>query len=152
MSSSISNNQNSRKKTYNARFEHLDHMREFVGKAAADSGLMPDAVYQVKLAVDEAFTNIIEHAYDGECDKEIEVICLLSKDGLTIIIKDCGLSFKPEDILDPDLDSNLLDRQVGGLGLYFIRQLMDEVDFLFDQENSHGRVCNLLRMVKRKDK
>jgi len=151
MSISTSNNQNSRKKTFNARFEHLNQMREFVGKAAEDSGLMPDAVYQVKLAVDEAFTNIIEHAYDGECDKEIEVICLLSKDGITIIIKDCGKSFKPGDILDPDLDANLEDRQVGGIGLYFIRQLMDEVDFLFDQENSHGRVCNLLRMVKRKE-
>ncbi len=147
-----SSSQNSRKKFYPARFEMLDRVREFVGQAASECELEPDAIYQVQLAVDEAFTNIIEHAYSGECDQEIEVICMISNVSITVTLRDCGKSFKPDDVHDPDLEANLKDRQVGGLGLYFIRQLMDEVDFLFEKGSRGGEGCNLLRMVKYKEK
>ncbi|MBN2549070.1 MAG: ATP-binding protein [Anaerolineales bacterium] len=138
------------KLTLPALFENLDVVRQFVAGQAETCGLDPEAVYSVQLAVDEAFSNIIEHAYGGECQEKIECTTQITEQGLVIIIKDCGKPFKPEDIPDPDLDSPLEERQVGGLGLYFIRQLMDEVVFTFAQPgNQHS--CNIVRMVKRKE-
>ncbi len=58
-----------------AQFENLELVREFVGDAATDSGLKPSAVYAVQLAVDEAFSNIIEHAYGGECLENVQCSC-----------------------------------------------------------------------------
>jgi len=146
-----SSSQNSRRKTYPARFIELDQVRGFVGKAAHDCGLKASAVYQVQLAVDEAFTNIIEHAYGGESNEEIDVTCVISGSGLTITLRDCGKTFCPEDVHDPDVEAELNDRQVGGLGLYFIRRLMDEVEFTFDQDIYEKSGCNFLRMVKLKE-
>lgn len=135
-----------------AQFSYLDEMRSFVGQAAADCGLNKKEVYAVQLATDEAFTNIIEHAYGGECQNEIECICKISAGVLTVILRDCGQQFNPATVPDPDLSAPLEEREAGGLGLYFMRQLMDEVEFAFvkDSENQEGG-CNILTMVKRKE-
>lgn len=138
------------KLTLPALFENLDVIRQFVAGQAQSCGLGPQAVYSVQLAADEAFTNIVEHAYGGECQEKIECTSQITEQGLVITLKDCGRPFNPEEIPDPDLESDLEDRQVGGLGLYFIRQLMDEVVFTFAQPGNL-QSCNIVRMVKRKE-
>jgi len=137
---------------YRANFENLDNVREFISTAARKCGLNASGIYAAQLAVDEAFSNIIEHAYGGESQEVIKCTCLISADSLVIQLCDFGKPFNPASILDPDLDAELEDRDVGGLGLYFIRQLMDEVEFTFFREEDTGRRCNVLRMVKRKEK
>jgi len=139
----------SQSEIFTAQFENLDHVREFVGQAAQSSGLNDAAVYAVQLAVDEAFSNIIEHAYNGECEEKIECTCQIMASGLVITLRDCGKPFDPTAIPDPDLDVELENRDIGGLGLYFIRNLMDEVSFSFALEADSGKQCNVLRMIKR---
>jgi anti-sigma regulatory factor (Ser/Thr protein kinase) len=141
-----------RKKIYPASFESLDNLRGFVARAAGDCGLNEQAVYAVKLAVDEAFTNIIEHAYGGESEEKIECTCLIEDPGLTVVIKDCGKPFHPEQVPSPNLTASLEERDEGGLGLYFMRQLMDRVDFTFADQQPGGRRCNVLTMFKGKEK
>ena len=141
-----------RKKSYPARFESLDSLRKFVAKAAGDCGLDEDSAYAVKLAVDEAFTNIIEHAYGGESANKIECTCLIDRQGLTVVLQDCGKPFSPEAIPSPNLNARLEDRDEGGLGLYFMRQLMDRVDFTFADKKPGGERCNVLTMFKGKEK
>ena len=136
---------------YPAVFESLDALRSFVANEAQIYGLLPGAVYAVQLAVDEAFTNIIEHAYGGECQEKIECTCQITDDGLVITLRDCGKQFNPLEVPDPNLEAELEEREIGGLGLYFMRQLMDEVTFTFITEGSGQAGCNLLRMVKRKE-
>jgi serine/threonine-protein kinase RsbW len=136
---------------YPAQFENLDHVREFVGGAAQKCGLDASAIYAVQLAVDEAFSNIIEHAYGGECLNQIECKCQIASSGLTITLRDCGAPFDPNVVPEPDLEAELEKRDIGGLGLYFIRQLMDEVDFSFMPDPETGRRCNVLRMQKHKE-
>jgi serine/threonine-protein kinase RsbW len=138
-------------RVYLATFENLDNVREFVKEAADQCGLTGFAIYAAQLAVDEAFSNIIEHAYGGECQQEIECTCLTSKKGLTIQLKDCGRPFDPTSVPEPDIKADLEDRGIGGLGLYFIRQLMDEVDFRFSIDLETGKQCNVLWMVKNKE-
>lgn len=138
-------------KTFTAQFENLDKVREFVGEAAQNCRLNPSAIYAVQLAVDEAFSNIIEHAYGGESLEMIECTCQIMPTGLAITLRDCGHPFDPTAVPDPDLEADLEDRDIGGLGLFFIRQLMDEIHFTFASDAQTGKQCNVLRMIKRKE-
>jgi serine/threonine-protein kinase RsbW len=135
-----------------AQFENLDRVRDFAAESAEQCGLEPAAVYAVQLAVDEAFTNIVEHAYGGESLEQIECICQIVGEGLEVTLIDCGKPFDPSLVPGPNLNAELEEREVGGLGLYFIFQLMDEVQFSFTKKLELGKNCNLLRMVKRKEK
>ena len=127
---------------YPAQFENLDHVRDFVGSAAQKCGLDASAIYAVQLAVDEAFSNIIEHAYGGECLENIECKCQIADSGLTVTLRDCGTPFDPHAVPDPNLTAELEERDIGGLGLYFIRQLMDQVEF-----NAIANGGHVVRMV-----
>ncbi len=134
-----------------AQFENLDWVREFVAHAAIDCGLKSSSVYAVQLAVDEAFSNIIEHAYGGECLENVQCTCEIKDEGLVVMLRDCGQTFRPGKVPTPDLTADLQDRKIGGLGLYFMRQLMDEVDFIFTIDPETGKACNILKMVKLKE-
>jgi serine/threonine-protein kinase RsbW len=135
----------SQTRAFPGRFDSLAAIGEFVSRAAEAAGLDARAVYSVQMAVDEACSNIIEHAYGGEGRGNIECTCRVDDDGLTVVLRDEGRFFDPTSVPTPDLHANLEDRTGGGLGLYFMRQLMDEVHFEFTPGSG-----NLLTMVKRK--
>jgi anti-sigma regulatory factor (Ser/Thr protein kinase) len=130
---------------FSAKCENLDSMREFVCQAAQDAGMDNQECYAVKLAVDEACSNIIEHAYTGKEGEEIEITCDAADDRLTVIVHDHGRPFDPALIPYPDLTAELKDRPVGGLGIYLMRELMDEVHF-----EKLGEAGNVLTLVKRR--
>ena len=132
-----------------AQYDSLDTVRQFVGKAAQDCGFSPRTIYAVELATDEAFTNIVEHAYGGESNDLVEVTCKLHDDSLEIILYDCGEAFDPTTVPEPNLDAPLEERETGGLGIFFMRKLMDEVHFSPAPVDSGG--CNTLTLVKRKE-
>jgi serine/threonine-protein kinase RsbW len=112
--------------------------------------MAPKGVYAVELAVDEACANIIEYGYGGECQEQIECTCYIAPDRLTITLKDCGIYFNPNSVSPPDLKAPLEEREVGGLGLYFIHQLMDEVHYHTLPDETDKRDCNILTLVKYK--
>jgi anti-sigma regulatory factor (Ser/Thr protein kinase) len=132
--------------TFPARLDSLAAIGEFVIHAAEAAGLDARAVYAVQLAVDEACANIIEHAYGGEGRGDIECTCIVNENGLTVILRDHGRPFDPTSVPEPDFCASLEDREVGGLGLYCIRRLMDQVLFEFTPDSG-----NVLTMVKHKE-
>ena len=134
----------SEQRTFPARFESLSAIDHFVADAAERAGFDGCTVYQVQLAVDEACSNIIEHAYGSEAHGVIECSLDVSAGALTIVLRDYGDPFDPESVPKPDVEASLEERTGGGLGLYFIRHLMDDVEFEFDREEG-----NRLTMVKR---
>jgi serine/threonine-protein kinase RsbW len=135
----------SRTRTFPGQFESLAAIGEFVTRAAEDAGLDAREVYAVQMAVDEASTNIIEYAYGGEEQGDIECTCRIGEDEMTVILRDHGRPFDPTCVPDPDTNACLEDRAVGGLGLFFMRQLMDQVQFEFAANSG-----NVLTLVKRK--
>ena len=139
-----------RSQAFQANYASLDAVRDFVAQAAVECGLAEDAVYAVQLAMDEAFTNIIEHSLGGECDEDIQCSCTTGDEVLVVMLQDCGRPFNPGSVPEPDLKSDLQDRDVGGLGLYFMRKLMDEVHFSFTELSDGGVGCNTVTMIKRK--
>lgn len=133
-----------------ARYTSLDHVREFVGLSAQFCDFNAKEIYAVELATDEAFTNIVEHAYGGESDELVEVICTITASNLAVILHDCGRAFDPTQVPEPNLNAPLEDRETGGLGIFFMRKLMDEVYFHSATEDSAG--CNTLIMIKHREK
>ncbi len=131
-------------KKFPARFEFLDEIREFVGKKARASGFSDKDIYSIQLAADEAASNVIEHAYAGMQNGTIQLSCDFSGKILTITLLDHGRQFDPAQVKDPDLNASLSDRQIGGLGIYLMRKMMDEVQY---QSSKSG---NLLIMRKYK--
>lgn len=114
----------------------LSTIRTFTERCCHASGLDDEQTFWILLAVEEAVTNIIEHAYGGR-GGELDMRCWRSDDDFCILLHDRGRPFAPETVAPPDLESPLEERSVGGLGLYFMRRLMDEVRFTFDEEGNH---------------
>jgi anti-sigma regulatory factor (Ser/Thr protein kinase) len=130
---------------FSAKFEFLDEIREFVGDIARAGGFGDKDIYNIQLAADEAASNIIEHAYEGVSNGLLELSCGVKGDTITIVLVDHGESFDPSEIPLPDLKADLSDRKIGGLGIFLMRKLMDEVRYEIKPNHS-----NVLTMTKRK--
>ena len=131
--------------TFPGEFSSLAAIEDFVSPVAEAAGFDARGVYAVTMAVDEACTNIIEHAY-GDAPGDIHLGCQVAPGECVIIIRDRGRPFDPESVPPPDLTGDLEDRRGGGLGLFFMRKLMDEVRFSFDPDSG-----NQVVMIKRAD-
>jgi serine/threonine-protein kinase RsbW len=132
-------------KTFPGRFSSLSEIAAFVIRAARKAGLDDAAVYAVELAVDEAATNIIEHAYQGEGQGEICCTFKIIPEGLQVMLQDWGIPFNPLEVPEPTIEVPLEQVQSSGLGLFFMRKLMDEVQFKFSKENG-----NTVTMIKKR--
>jgi serine/threonine-protein kinase RsbW len=115
-----------------SRTENLLEVREFVGSAARSFGFSDEDIANIVLAVDEACTNIIKHAYQYAGDKEIEVSILPSNRSFEIRIFDNGKSFDPSTLRPPDLKEHIGHHRRGGLGVYLMKRLMDKVEYNFN--------------------
>jgi serine/threonine-protein kinase RsbW len=124
------------------RYSSLSEIAEIIKEKSFEAGLQDDSIYAVESAVDEACSNIIEHAYQGEDKGDILIEVEVIEEGIKIRLIDQGEPFQPEKIVSPDTDAPLSKRKPSGLGLYMMRKCMDEVNFNF----SPG--CNTLTMVK----
>ncbi len=122
--------------------ENLARIGNWIMESARACGLNEDDAFRVQLAVDEACTNVIEHAYEGQ-GGPIELSCRREGPEVRVTIHDWGRPFDPTTIQPPDLGAPLKDRQIGGLGLHFMHVLMDRVQFTFDAVKG-----NVLTMVK----
>jgi serine/threonine-protein kinase RsbW len=112
-----------------SRTENLAHIREFINSAAAEVGLSQETIDNIILAVDEACTNIIKHAYKYFPDGKIVLNLKTNKKTFTIEIIDYGKSFEPGLVPNPDLLKYYDEKRVGGLGMYLMKKLMDEVKY-----------------------
>jgi serine/threonine-protein kinase RsbW len=128
-------------------FESLDKVCRFVDQIARSDGFDEESLFAIETAVDEAFSNIIDHAYGGENKGTVECSCEVKDKALIVTLHDYGRPFDPNAIPLPSLNSSLEDRKERGLGLYFMRKFMDEVHFKFSRQDG-----NTLVMIKRKEK
>ena len=130
---------------FDAKFEFLDEIREFVGDIARKGGFSNKDVYNIQLATDEAASNIIEHAYEGVPNGVLDLACNMEKDIIKIILIDYGAPYDPSVVPMPDIKADLSERKIGGLGIFLMRKLMDEVHYEPRADKS-----NVLTMTKRK--
>lgn len=130
-------------RTYPAKDENLDEVLEFVETMLKDTGLLQKEILQVMVAIEEAFVNIAHYAY-RDSDGKVKFIIDLDKSGKSALFcfKDSGIPFNPLDRPDPDVNLPSQAREIGGLGIYMIRKIMDDVSYRY--ENGE----NILTMIK----
>lgn len=125
----------------------LPRVIDFVCRACDSAAVPEDVAFACQLAADEACTNIMEHAYHGRTDGEIRIACWVGEDQITLQFRDNGVAFDPGAVEKPDLKGDLTKRQIGGLGLHFMRSLMDQVRFEFDPAT--GNTLTMIKHVRR---
>jgi serine/threonine-protein kinase RsbW len=124
----------------------LDSIRPVIALAsdlARQARLSEKAIYQCRLALDEACMNIIEHAYADDPNGEIEVVIETGRGRCSIQLTDFGESYNPGSVPEPGVGNPIEEVQPGGLGLFLMRKVMDEVRYI------PGPHSNCLVMVKR---
>ncbi len=119
-----------------AELETLPVFRDFIQDACRRTGIDNETCFDLKLAVDEACTNVIAHGYAGLNPGSIILELDIAPREVTVKITDFGRPFEPAEAPMPDVSAALEDRPIGGLGLYFIYSTMDEVDYRATEEGN----------------
>ncbi len=129
--------------------EYLATVREEVTKVVGESAFSERDRKLIIVAVDEAVTNIMEHAYDNDLEGELDVELILEYDAtrFEVTIRDSGKEFDPRTLTVPDVRAHVKKGSKHGLGIFLIRQIMDEINYNFIQG-----VRNELQMIKYVDR
>jgi serine/threonine-protein kinase RsbW len=127
-----------------ASLDHVVLARDFVAEIAAQVPMDRQQIHDLELVVTEALTNVIEHAYEGKEDSQMELAVTHENDQFTILISHDGLAFDPDSVPDPVMQEYLAERRVGGLGLFLMKKLMDQVEYTTDDRGKR-----LIKLVKR---
>lgn len=112
-----------------AKESELLAIKDFIQRICDAAGCNNREAANVKLAVDEACTNIIRHAYEGKAGGKINLEAGVGSRDLKIIIRDRGRTFDIRSVKDPDLERYVEIGKKGGLGLWLIRKVMDSVSY-----------------------
>ncbi len=105
--------------------DDLSKISDFILGSTKESGLDQGEIFHLVMAVDEACSNIIKYSNSDE----IDIKCEVEDEQVVVKIADEGLAFNPLEAPAPDLNAPLEEREVGGLGIYFIKTLMNEVKY-----------------------
>ena len=125
-----------------------NELGEIVGAAAKvdafceEQALSPEIAYAVNLSIDEILTNTISYGYDDDEPHRIEITMRRQGPALIIVIMDDSAPFDLSATPEADIDASLDEREVGGLGLFFVHQMMDNVAY----ERVDGR--NVVTLTK----
>jgi anti-sigma regulatory factor (Ser/Thr protein kinase) len=128
--------------------EFLASIRDTTKRVAELGGCDAAVAEQVALAVDEASTNVIEHAYRGAHDRQIELRFLLSPEELRVEIVDDGAPVNRRALPEVDLKRYASERRSGGLGVHLMGRIMDTVTF---RRTSRGNVCCLVKRLEARE-
>ena len=123
----------------------LNTLTQFLEEVGDELGLSPGLVMNLNLVLEEAVSNKIINEYpkDTVVEEAVTLTLTCEQDELLICLKDHGIAFDPTQKEDPDLTLSAEERPIGGLGIFLIRQLMDEVTYRREGD------CNLFTMKKR---
>jgi serine/threonine-protein kinase RsbW len=128
-----------------AELESLQVFRDFITDCCARFKVPDGTVFELKLAVDEACTNIIQHGYQGMDPGSIILAFRIEADRILVQITDFGRIFEPAEAPKPDVEAALEDRELGGLGLFLIYQTMDNIDY---QSSEDGNTLTFSKYIK----
>ena len=118
-----------------ATIERLDEVLEFVAAAIGDTKADAKIHNNINIAVEEIFVNIANYAYpSGGGDVAVSVI--ISADEVIIEFKDGGTPYDPLAKSDPDITLSAEDRDIGGLGIFMVKNIMDSMDYRYEDNSN----------------
>ena len=129
-----------------AYLQSLNDFRTFIKEHCAISpGVTNEVLYDIQLAVDEACTNIISHGYAGLEPGSIILDLDIDPDKIIVSLTDFGHSFEPGSAPMPDVNAPLEERELGGFGLFLIRQSMDDMNYQVTEDGNKMILTKHLR-------
>lgn len=113
-----------------AKLESWETIRTFVFDKVERFSVDQEIAFKVELVLEELVVNVISYAYPGG-DGDLEICCdMEDRAGLRISIRDWGEPFNPLERESPDISQDISERQVGGLGVFLVRQMVDRIDYV----------------------
>lgn len=124
--------------------DEIGKLTEFVEELGTELSLPMETTMHINLALEEAVSNIIMYAYPQGETHEIMLRTTVTKNQIIFLLTDNGLSFDPTDAPDVNLDVPVEERKIGGLGIFLIRSIMNEISYQrLDGENRLIMIKNL---------
>ena len=115
--------------TINSKVGDLEGARDLVAELERARALPPDMVFDLYVVLDEVISNILKYGYADDAAHEIHVKLSATDAAVEIGIEDDGRAFDPFAVPAPDQSLPLAERPIGGLGLHFVHNLMDDVTY-----------------------
>ena len=132
-------------RTFAGVYASLAEIAEFVRFSVNASPLTATDLFSLETAVDEAVSNIIEHAYQGEDRGTIRCQIKTGEKAIKVILEDHGKPFNPSDVPCPNLTGKLKYRPGHGLGYYMMCQLVDDVKFDFNEKRNQLTLTKFIK-------
>lgn len=107
----------------------ITRLSRFIEENGAELGLSPGLIMNLNLVLEEAVSNVILYAYPKVENQDITIDVEKDGDTLVFIITDKGVEFDPTRQEDADITLSAEDRPVGGLGIYLIKKIMNEIEY-----------------------
>ncbi len=125
-----------------ARLENLEKLIDVTISCLQSAGIEKETASEIHLAVDEACTNAIKYAYTDGVAGDIELSCTIARGVATITIRDWGHTFNPLELPPPDLNLDINERPIGGLGIYLMKKFTDRLEYRREDDS------NILTIIK----
>ena len=107
----------------------ISKLAVFVDELGKELSLTPELIFNLNLVLEEAVSNVILYAYGEEKHKEISLMAKISDGNLVFVLTDSGKEFDPTKVPDADITLSAEEREIGGLGIFLIRQIMNLVEY-----------------------
>ncbi len=126
------------------KLSDLEKIRDAMENIGAEWSIDAQTCMSVNLALEEAFTNIVNYAFENNDPREIVLDIKKQDDTLIFVIIDEGRPYDPTKTPDPDTSLPAEDRPIGGLGIFLIRKIMDDVKY---QRNGTQNQLTLIKNI-----
>ena len=122
----------------------LDTLCQELERFGEVAGLSQKCIFELNLALDELFTNIISYAHGEGCLEKVNIRIKNEGDTLVICVEDQGIPFNPVDVAKPDFKCTLNERKIGGLGIHLIKSVMDDIAY---QRSGNKNILTLKKAI-----
>jgi len=126
----------------NNNLSEIERLSKAVAEFGKKNNLSSEVIYDVRLTVEEIVSNIINYGFVDHDEHQISIEMNLQGETLTIKIKDDGKPFNPLEVKNANLEKPFDEREIGGMGIYIVRKLMDKI--LYKREEGN----NVLQLTK----
>lgn len=123
--------------TISSKAGDLTAVRDMVAVLERERDLPPALVFDLYVVLDEVISNVLKYAYADDAAHEIRITLSATDKAVQIAIEDDGRAYDPLAIATPDLSLPLAERPLGGLGLHFVRHLIDEVTYKRESDRNY---------------
>jgi anti-sigma regulatory factor (Ser/Thr protein kinase) len=126
----------------NNNLSEIERLSKAVAEFGKKNKLSSEVIYDVRLALEEVVSNIINYGFEDNYEHQISIEMNLQGETLTMKIKDDGKPFNPLEVKNTNLEKPFDEREIGGMGIYIVRKLMDKI--LYKREEGN----NVLQLTK----